>query len=343
MEEQKEGNPGDLGQGSGEGEISREPNSEGSLSSDGTPAVEPAEVPAETRPEANSSPAQPPEAGVGNPLHVKLQVYDGPLDLLLDLIKKNEMNIYDIPIAEITQKYLDYLEEMKQLDLEVAGEFIVMAATLIYIKSKMLLPTEKDTEENEGDDPRAELVRKLLEYQAFKEAAKELGILQTERGKMFTRQITDYYLGEIKPEDAGIDTFSANFFDLVVAFQNVLSKKERERPHEVFEEVISIEEKMIEIQSFLLERKKLKFSELFPTNWSRNELVATFLAILEIVRTRFARVFQDELFGEIVIEKREEAEYKSIPPVQEENQETSVPDTSVEPEIKQPGESNNNL
>lgn len=244
---------------------------------------------------------------------MNLPVYDGPLDLLLDLIKKNEMNIYDIPIAEITKQYLGYLNEMKQLDLEVAGEFLVMAATLIYIKSKTLLPAEKEGEEGEGDDPRAELVRKLLEYQAFKEAAKELGLLQTERGKMFTRQITDHYLGEIQPEDVGVDAFSANFFDLVVAFQNVLAKKERERPHEVFEEVISIEEKMIEIQSVLFEKRKLKFVELFSGNWSRNELVATFLAVLEIVRTRFARVFQDKTFGEIVIEKRDESEYKNAP------------------------------
>ena len=146
-----------------------------------------------------------------DPLRVRLPVYDGPLDLLLDLIKKNEMNIYDIPIAEITKQYLDYLHRMKQLDLEVAGEFVVMAATLIYIKSRTLLPTDKEVEENEGEDPRAELVKKLLEYQAFKEAARELGLLQTERGKMFTRQISDYYLSEMKPEDAGIDTFSANF------------------------------------------------------------------------------------------------------------------------------------
>ena len=243
-------------------------------------------------------------------LHVKVQVYDGPLDLLLDLIKKNEMNIYDIPIAEITKQYLEYLEQMKKLDLEVAGEFIVMAATLIYIKSKTLLPTEKEGEED-GEDPRAELVRKLLEYQAFKEAAKELGFLQTERGKMFTRQVTGHYLGEITAEDAGVDTFSANFFDLVVAFQNVLTKKERERPHEVFEEVISIEEKMIEIQSLLTEKKKVKFSELFTENWSRNELVAIFLAVLEIIRTRFAKVFQDKAFDEIVIEKKEEPVHNS--------------------------------
>ncbi len=249
-----------------------------------------------------------------NPLHVKLAVYDGPLDLLLDLIKKNEMNIYDIPISEITKQYLAYIQQLKQLDLEVAGEFIVMAATLIYIKSKMLLPTEKDDEEGEGQDPRAELVRKLLEYQAFKEAAKGLGLLQSERGKMFTRQISDYYLGELSPEDVGIDTFSANFFDLVVAFQNILSKKEAKNQHEVFEEVISIEEKMIQIQSYLTEKKKISFFDLFSENWTRNELIATFLAVLEIVRTRFAWVRQEKQFGEIMIEKREENEYKGSSP-----------------------------
>ena len=249
-----------------------------------------------------------------DPLHVKVAVYDGPLDLLLDLIKKNEMNVYDIPVAEITQQYLDYLKVMKQLDLEVAGEFIVMAATLIYIKSKMLLPTDKDEEEGEGEDPRAELVRKLLEYQAFKEAAKELGLLQTERGKVFTRQITDYYLGELDPEDVGVDTFSANFFDLIVAFQNVLSKKTPKNQHEVFEEVISIEEKMMQIQSYLAEKGKVSFNELFSERWTRNELIATFLAVLELVRTRFAWVRQDKQFGEIVIEKRDESGYKDSQP-----------------------------
>jgi len=224
----------------------------------------------------------------------------------LDLIKKNEMNVYDIPVAEITKQYLEYLQVMKQLDLEVAGEFIVMAATLIYIKSKLLLPADKEGEDEDGGDPRAELVRKLLEYQAFKEAAKELGLLQTERGKMFTRQITDYYLGEIDPADVGVDTFSANFFDLVVAFQNVLSKKEGPAQHEVFEETISIEEKMMQIQSYLTEKKRVSFNDLFLERWTRNELIATFLAVLELVRTRFAWVRQDKHFGEIVIEKREE-------------------------------------
>ena len=260
--------------------------------------------------EAGSVPTEPVAEKERDPMHVTISVYDGPLDLLLDLIRKNEMNIYDIPVAEITKQYLDYLNTMKQLDLEVAGEFIVMAATLIFIKSRMLLPTEKDDEDEEGGDPRAELVRKLLEYQAFKEAAKELGLLQTERGKMFTRQISDYYLGELAPEDVGIDTFSANFFDLIVAFQNVLAKKEVKRDHEVFEEVISIEEKMMQIQSYLTEKKRISFNDLFSEQWTRNELIATFLAVLEIVRTRFAWVRQEKQFGEIIIEKRDENEYK---------------------------------
>lgn len=332
MDEEKNRSTENPGPGSREGEERSEPNSQGNPSGDGARGVDSAVC----HPEAQgaegsqkeilrtaqndesqeaaldvnaSEPLSPDKAP--NPLHVKIAVYDGPLDLLLDLIKKNEMNIYDIPVAEITKQYLDYLHTMKQLDLEIAGEFITMAATLIYIKSKMLLPTEKDDEDEDGGDPRAELVRKLLEYQAFKEAAKELGILQTERGKMFTRQISDYYLGEISPEDVGIDSFSANFFDLIVAFQNVLSKKEVKRDHEVFEEVISIEEKMIEIQSYLSEKKKVSFNDLFSERWTRNELIATFLAILELVRTRFAWVRQEKHFGEIVIEKREENEYKS--------------------------------
>ncbi len=251
------------------------------------------------------TPCPVPPAPRPNPLHVKLPIYDGPLDLLLELIKKNEMDITDIPIAEITRQYLETLAEMKQLDLEVAGEFIVMAATLIYIKSKMLLPEEKADEDEEGGDPRAELVRKLLEYQAFKEAAKELGILEGERGKIFTRQIGDYYLGELDPEEVGIDDFSANLFDLLSAFQAVMARVGNEPIHEVDEELVTIEEKMKEIQGLFSEKKQLLFSELFPAHFSRNVLIVTFLALLEMVRTRWARVSQERQFGEILIEKRE--------------------------------------
>ena len=236
---------------------------------------------------------------------MKLAVYDGPLDLLLDLIRKNEMDIYNIPIAEITRQYLDYLAQIKQLDLEIAGEFIVMAATLIYIKSRMLLPVDGTEEDEEGGDPRAELVRKLLEYQAFKEAAKELGFLEDERGKIFTRQITDYYLTDLDAESIEIDTFSANLYDLLSAFQAVVTRSGRADLHEVYEEIISIEEKMMEIQGLLSEKKRILFSELFPKSRTRNELIATFLAVLEMVRTRFVRVAQEKQFGEIVIERTE--------------------------------------
>jgi len=241
-------------------------------------------------------------------LHVSLPVYDGPLELLLELIKKNEMDIYNIQISVITQQYLDSLAEMRQLDLEVAGEYLVLAATLLYIKSKMLLPQEEGEEEDEGQDPRSELVRKLLEYVAFKEAAKELGMLEGERGRVFTRQISEYYLANLEPEDVGIDTFSASLFDLLTAFQGVLAKVTRVQPHEVFEQEISIEEKMSELKALLTEQKRISFITLFERQWSRNLLIATFLAVLEIVRNRFARVLQEQTFGEIVIEIAEKQE-----------------------------------
>lgn len=245
------------------------------------------------------------EASAPNPLHVKISAYDGPLDLLIELIRKNEMDIYDIPIAEITSQYLLSLAQMKQLDLEVAGEFIVMAATLIYIKSKMLLPQNKEEDEEEGGDPRAELVRKLLEYQAFKEAAKELGFLEDEQGRIFTRQISDYYLSGVDGQDVEADTFTANLYDLLSAFQKVVTRLGRFEMHEVYEQQVTIEEKMGEIKIRLTENGRVTFWSLFEKKWTRNLLIATFLAVLELVRTRFAQVIQESQCGEILIEKRE--------------------------------------
>ena len=242
-------------------------------------------------------------AKMTDPLNIKLPAYEGPLDLLLDLIQKNEMDIRDIQVSVIAQQYLDYLHQMRDLNLEIAGDFLVMAATLLYIKSKMLLPVDEEEKEEEGPDPRAVLIEKLLEYQAFKQAAQELGVLETERGKVFARQISDYYLEELDPEDAGIDTFSANLYDLMQAFHQVLTKASREIVHEVFEEAVSIEEKMEEIKARLNTEGKFSFLSLFPKPWTRNELIATFLAMLEITRMKLARVFQDQIFGEIVIER----------------------------------------
>ena len=239
------------------------------------------------------------------PIKVKLAAYEGPLDLLLDLIQRNEMDIYHIEIAEITRQYLDYLNQMKELNLEIAGDFLVMAATLLYIKSKMLLPTDEEETEEEGPDPRSVLIEKLLEYQTFKRAAHELGVLETERGKVFTRQISDYYLQELDPEESGIDTFSADLYDLLHAFHQVLSKASKDMAHGVYEQVIPIEEKMAQIKQRLESEGKFTFASLFAKPWTRNELIATFLAMLELIRMKAVRVLQDKMFGEIMIERTE--------------------------------------
>ncbi len=239
-----------------------------------------------------------------DPLHVNLpSIYDGPFELLLDLIKKNEMDIYNIQISEITRQYLDYLNHMKTLNLEIAGEFLVMASTLIYIKSKIILPNEILEDDEDGKDPRAELVKKLLEYQAFKEAAKNLGLLEHERGKVFTRQVSDYYLNDISPEDVGIDTFSADLYDLLQAFHSVLSQVKKVEFHEVFEEIVTIEEKIEAIKNRLTTESEFPFKKLFGEKFTKNELIVTFLALLEIIRSKFAKVTQSEVFGEILIQK----------------------------------------
>ncbi len=241
---------------------------------------------------------------MNEPLKIKLESYEGPLDLLLDLIQKNEMDIRDIQISLIAQQYLDYINQMRDLNLEIAGDFLVMAATLLYIKSKMLLPLEEEEKEEEGPDPRAVLIEKLLEYQAFKQAAGELGILEVERGKVFTRQIADYYLEELDPQETGIDTFSADLYDLLQAFHQVLAKASKEIAHEVFEPEVSVEEKMELIKQRLAAEGRFPFISLFPKPWTKSELIATFLALLEIARLKLARIFQDQTFGEIMIERK---------------------------------------
>ena len=237
-------------------------------------------------------------------MDVKLPAYQGPLDLLLDLIQKNEMDIRNIEVSLIAQQYLDYINQMRDFNLEIAGDFLVMAATLLYIKSKMLLPPDEEEKEEEGPDPRAVLIEKLLEYQAFKQAAQELGVLESERGKVFTRQIADYYLQELDPRETGIDTFSADLYDLLEAFHQVMAKASKELVHEIFEEHISIEEKMDHIKTRLASEEKFTFWSLFSKPWTRNELIATFLALLEIIRLKLARIYQEKVFGEIMIERK---------------------------------------
>jgi len=239
-----------------------------------------------------------------SPLAVNLQEFEGPLDLLLHLIKDNKIDIFDIPIFEITEKYLEYIRQMKELDLNISGDFLVMAANLLYIKSKMLLPNETvEDEEDEGLDPRDELVQKLLEYQSFKKAARELGFLAKERSKVYTRQIPDLkeYIGNIDEENG--PEFSADLYDLIQAFASILKEPKQEVYHEIHEETISIEEKMEEIRDTISRAGVVKFKDLFAKKRSRNILIATFFAILELSKQKCVKIKQDDTFGEIVLHK----------------------------------------
>lgn len=234
---------------------------------------------------------------------VKLEIFEGPLDLLLYLIKKEELDIYDIPIAKITDQYLSYLEMMKLLDLEIAGEFIVMAATLMHIKSLMLLPPEnKPPEEMEGD-PRAELVQQLLEYRRFKEIADRLAEKEEARSKLFTRNDTERPL--VETEDSPF--FEASIFDLLTALSTVLKEIPREIFHEVIKDEFTVAEKIHDIFHILVKEKKAYFTQLLKSAKSKLEIIVTFLAVLELIRLREIVIWQSERFGEIEIVRNTQA------------------------------------
>ena len=234
---------------------------------------------------------------------VKLEVFEGPLDLLLYLIKKEEVDIYDIPIERITTQYMEYLSLMKLLNLEVAGEFLVMAATLMYIKSRMLLPVDQqvtDVEAEEGEDPRWELIRQLVEYKKFKDAALQLGRREEEQSQLYPRQVGDLGLA-VEPD---LPLADVGIFDLINAFNQVLKKaSEREDFREIFEERFTVSDKIEEILYTLRDRVGILFSALFAEVGSRAEVVVTFLALLELIRLKRLRVQQDEAFGEIQVTK----------------------------------------
>jgi len=230
---------------------------------------------------------------------VKLEVFEGPLDLLLYLIKKNEIDISDIPISAITEQYLEYLEFMRMLDLNIAGEFLVMAATLIHIKSKMLLPPEeKEILSEEEEDPREELVRRLLEYKQFKEVAGVLQDLEGQRKKMFARSA----VLELGPEEK---FFEANVFDLITALTRVL----KDVPKEIFQEIVkdefTVEQKVHDLLHMLVEDPILHLSELFKKAKNKSEIVAIFLAVLELIRLKEIIVMQKHSFGEIEVIRNE--------------------------------------
>ncbi len=234
------------------------------------------------------------------PYQVRIENFEGPLDLLLHLIKKNEINIYDIPIAMIAQQYLEYLEAMEELNLNVAGDFLVMAATLLQIKSKMLLPVDETADDDEdGPDPREELVRRLLEYKAFKEAARQLDDQEKIWREIFRREQAP--LVEEVEEELPLENVS--LFDLVDALKEVLERNPSSRLIEIVPDNLTVRERMNLILETLEGKDSVSFAALFEGSGHRMVVVVTFLALLELMRLRIARVFQAETFGPILVSR----------------------------------------
>jgi segregation and condensation protein A len=221
---------------------------------------------------------------------VKVDVFEGPLDLLLHLIKQNQIDIYDIPIALVTEQYLDYIRIMKALDLTIAGEFLVMAATLMYIKSRMLLPAPIEEEEEETGDPRTELVQRLVEYKRFKEAAVQLS-QQALLG-------VDVFIRPAQEIEAAEGEIEADLFHLIDALRELFQRREIEDFHEVTLERVTLRDKMTELWEKLQGAKEaVPFSALFTPLSSRVELIVTFLALLELIRSGMLRAYQRDVFG----------------------------------------------
>jgi segregation and condensation protein A len=238
---------------------------------------------------------------------VRLPVFEGPLDLLLYLIKKDELDIYDIPIEQVTRQYIEYLDLMKMLNLELAGEFLVMAATLLYIKSRTLLPVDQqavDEEAEDEEDPRWELIRQLVEYKKFKDAAFDLRLKEAERETIFPRRPVEPVLEPLPPQPGS----EAGIFDLITAFKKILDRiHEKEDLRDIFEDRFTVADKIEHVrQVFSAEGRRL-FTELFQDTASRTEVVVTFLAILELIRMRFIAARQSRHFGEIEIIRVEAA------------------------------------
>ncbi|MCD5390437.1 segregation/condensation protein A [candidate division NPL-UPA2 bacterium] len=232
---------------------------------------------------------------------VQLEIFEGPLDLLLYLIKKEELDIYHIPIARITEQYLEYIHIMKMLNLDVAGEFLVMAATLMHIKSRLLLPEEELEEEELEEDPRAELVKQLIEYQKFKEAAERLKAKEIEQEEIFTRSGDE--AAELSQKEGFL--LEASLFDLLSAFSNVLKAVgEKEEFTEIMEEETTVKEKIRNIMDMLRVKASLNFTEFFVGLVNRVEMVVTFLALLELIRLKEIKIRQARRFGEIRVYKQ---------------------------------------
>ncbi len=241
--------------------------------------------------------------GLMNEYRVQFDVFEGPLDLLLHLVKKQEVDIYQVNLTRIASEFVAYIDQMRELDLEIAGEFLVMAATLIYIKSRELLPADQkpDTQVGEEDeeDPRFELIRRLVEYKKFKDAAAELQSLETRMDQVYEHRSTPVVLPDVEPQRRE----PVSIFDLIQAVSVILKRfNERDDVREIQADPYTVSEKMASLRILIQEKGRFRFSELFAEARSRSEVVVTFLAMLELTRLRHLQVIQSEDFGEIEVE-----------------------------------------
>ena len=240
----------------------------------------------------------------GREYKVRLEQFEGPLDLLLFLIKKQEIDIYDIPISAITEQYLSYIGVLEFLNLELAGEFLVMAATLMRIKARMLLPRES-LDEEELEDPRKDLVQQLLEYQKFKQAASDFEAMEYQRKMVFARPELEWEGAEL-PEEVDY-----NLFDLITALRQVLDRAE-ERPMEIEVDEVSIEEKMDYLRERIQPGQRVPFADLFEEGTDASEIIVTFLALLELLRVGTLKFRQTKSFGTIHIYREKQKVLKPV-------------------------------
>ncbi len=230
---------------------------------------------------------------------VRTESFEGPLDLLLYLIKKNEVDIYNIPIAAITRQYLEYIELMKELNLDIAGEFVLMASTLIQIKSRMLLPVPEVEEADESEeDPRAELVRRLLEYQRYRDAADRLTECETLGREVFARKFTPPEFEGLKPIETPPEV---ELFELIEAFRALLARVPEASFHEVGAEGMTIADRINEVLDLIRGKESVPFERLFTAPLTREYVVVTFLSLLELCKLKMVRLLQADTFGVIWI------------------------------------------
>jgi segregation and condensation protein A len=238
-----------------------------------------------------------PATPLSDACRVQVGGFEGPLDLLLHLVRINEVDITDIPIVTITGQYNEYLELMRELNLEVAGEYLVMAATLMHIKSQMLLPPDPDAVEEEASDPRAELAQQLLEYQRFRQAAENLQAMESRRGLIWTRR-------DVPEEFADEELLAVDMFDLLQAFRKLVGRLGDEAGLRLKRDNVSVEDKVVWLKELLAERRSLDLLELLGGLPNRLERIATFLAVLEMMRLAVVVVFQRKHVGEIRVALR---------------------------------------